>query len=54
MAPEFGGDVLQVDRADGVAGVLGPQLADGDTVLVKASRGVGLEIVAKDLAAQRG
>ena len=30
---------------------LKPRLAEGDTVLVKASRGVGLEVVAKELAA---
>lgn len=51
MGPAFGGETIAVDRADEVAGALRPRLAEGDTVLVKASRGVGLEVVAKDLAA---
>jgi UDP-N-acetylmuramoyl-tripeptide--D-alanyl-D-alanine ligase len=50
MGPAFGGDVVAVDRAADVAGALRPRLADGDTVLVKASRGVGLEVVAEGLA----
>lgn len=54
MGPEFGGEAITVDRAADVAAALTPRLADGDTVLVKASRGVGLEVVAKELAAQRG
>ncbi|WP_027007066.1 UDP-N-acetylmuramoyl-tripeptide--D-alanyl-D-alanine ligase [Conexibacter woesei] len=51
MGPAFGGETLQVERAADVAAALKPRLAEGDTVLVKASRGVGLEVVAKDLAA---
>ena len=51
MGPAFGGETVAVDRADEVAGALRPLLADGDTVLVKASRGVGLEVVAQALAA---
>jgi UDP-N-acetylmuramoyl-tripeptide--D-alanyl-D-alanine ligase len=54
MGPAFGGETLAVDRADDVAAALKPRLAEGDTVLVKASRGVGLEVVATELAAQRG
>ncbi|HET6505546.1 MAG TPA: UDP-N-acetylmuramoyl-tripeptide--D-alanyl-D-alanine ligase [Baekduia sp.] len=49
MGPAFGGETLAVDRADEVVGALRPRLADGDTVLVKASRGVGLEVVAQGL-----
>lgn len=49
MGPAFGGETLAVDRADEVADVLRPRLAEGDTVLVKASRGVGLEVVAQGL-----
>jgi UDP-N-acetylmuramoyl-tripeptide--D-alanyl-D-alanine ligase len=39
-----------VDAAADVAAALRPRLAGGDTVLVKASRGVGLEVVAHALA----
>jgi UDP-N-acetylmuramoyl-tripeptide--D-alanyl-D-alanine ligase len=51
MGPAFGGEAVAVDRADDVVGALAPRLRDGDTVLVKASRGVGLEVVARGLAA---
>jgi UDP-N-acetylmuramoyl-tripeptide--D-alanyl-D-alanine ligase len=51
MGPAFGGETVAVDRAADVAGALRPLLAPGDTVLVKASRGVGLEVVAQELAA---
>jgi UDP-N-acetylmuramoyl-tripeptide--D-alanyl-D-alanine ligase len=50
MGPAFGGDTLAVDRGADVAAALQPRLAEGDTVLVKASRGVGLEVVAQALA----
>jgi UDP-N-acetylmuramoyl-tripeptide--D-alanyl-D-alanine ligase len=50
MGPAFGGETLAVDRAADVAGALRSRLRDGDTVLVKASRGVGLEVVAQELA----
>jgi UDP-N-acetylmuramoyl-tripeptide--D-alanyl-D-alanine ligase len=53
MGPEFGGETIAVDAATDVVGALAPRLAEGDTVLVKASRGVGLEVVADGLAAQR-
>jgi UDP-N-acetylmuramoyl-tripeptide--D-alanyl-D-alanine ligase len=49
MGGDFGGETVAVDRADEVVGVLRPRLGAGDTVLVKASRGVGLEVVAQDL-----
>ena len=51
MGPAFAGEVIAVDRAADVAPALEPRLAAGDTVLVKASRGVGLEVVAQELAA---
>ncbi|HEX5927616.1 MAG TPA: UDP-N-acetylmuramoyl-tripeptide--D-alanyl-D-alanine ligase [Baekduia sp.] len=51
MGPAFGGRAVAVERADDVVGALRPLLAPGDTVLVKASRGVGLEVVAQGLAA---
>ena len=51
MGPAFGGQTVAVERAADVVGALRPLLAPGDTVLVKASRGVGLEVVAQGLAA---
>ncbi len=51
MGPAFGGRTVAVERADEVIGALRPLLTGGDTVLVKASRGVGLEVVAQGLAA---
>ncbi len=51
MGPAFGGETVAVERAADVVGALCPLLAPGDTVLVKASRGVGLEVVAQGLAA---
>jgi UDP-N-acetylmuramyl pentapeptide synthase len=51
MGPAFGGEVIAVDAAADVVAALKPRLADGDTVLVKASRGVGLEVVARGLDA---
>jgi UDP-N-acetylmuramyl pentapeptide synthase len=51
MGPAFGGTTVAVDRAADVVGALRPLLRSGDTVLVKASRGVGLEVVAQGLAA---
>jgi UDP-N-acetylmuramoyl-tripeptide--D-alanyl-D-alanine ligase len=50
MGPAFGGETLAVDAAADVAGALRPRLRHGDMVLVKASRGVGLEVVAQALA----
>ena len=51
MGPAFGGEAIAVARAADVVPALRERLRDGDTVLVKASRGVGLEVVAQELAA---
>jgi UDP-N-acetylmuramoyl-tripeptide--D-alanyl-D-alanine ligase len=51
MGPAFGGEVRAVDTAADAVAALPELLRDGDTVLVKASRGVGLEVVAQGLAA---
>jgi UDP-N-acetylmuramoyl-tripeptide--D-alanyl-D-alanine ligase len=51
MGPAFGGRTVAVDGAGDAVEALRPLLAEGDTVLVKASRGVGLEVVARGLAA---
>jgi UDP-N-acetylmuramoyl-tripeptide--D-alanyl-D-alanine ligase len=53
MGPAFGGETIAVGAAADVVDALRPRLAEGDTVLVKASRGVGLEVVAEGLAAGR-
>jgi UDP-N-acetylmuramoyl-tripeptide--D-alanyl-D-alanine ligase len=53
MGPAFGGETLSVAAAADVAPALKPHLRDGDTLLVKASRGVGLEVVAQQLGAER-
>jgi UDP-N-acetylmuramoyl-tripeptide--D-alanyl-D-alanine ligase len=50
MASPFGGETLSVASARDAAAVLRGRLAAGDLVLVKASRGVGLEAVAEALA----
>jgi UDP-N-acetylmuramoyl-tripeptide--D-alanyl-D-alanine ligase len=50
MGPAFGGDVRAVDTAGAALTLLPDLLHDGDTVLVKASRGVGLEVIAQGLA----
>jgi UDP-N-acetylmuramoyl-tripeptide--D-alanyl-D-alanine ligase len=49
MGPVFGGETVAVGSAADVAPALKPHLRDGDTLLVKASRGVGLEVVAREL-----
>jgi UDP-N-acetylmuramoyl-tripeptide--D-alanyl-D-alanine ligase len=49
LARAYGGDV-EVGTAADAASVLRERLREGDTVLVKASRGVGLEVVAEALA----
>jgi UDP-N-acetylmuramoyl-tripeptide--D-alanyl-D-alanine ligase len=51
MGPAFGGEVRAVDTAREALALLPDLLEDGDTVLVKASRGVGLEVVAQGLSA---
>jgi UDP-N-acetylmuramoyl-tripeptide--D-alanyl-D-alanine ligase len=45
----FGGETHSVSDADAAAELLGVLLREGDTVLVKGSRGVGLERVAQAL-----
>jgi UDP-N-acetylmuramoyl-tripeptide--D-alanyl-D-alanine ligase len=49
LSRAYGGDV-EVATAAEAAEVVGGLLREGDTVLVKASRGVGLEVVAEALA----
>jgi UDP-N-acetylmuramyl pentapeptide synthase len=50
MGPAFGGVTQHAATAADAAALLPGLLAGGDTVLVKASRGVGLEVVAQGLA----
>ena len=50
--PAHGGDVHAVATAADAAALLPGLLEPGDTVLVKASRGVGLEVVAQALEAR--
>jgi UDP-N-acetylmuramoyl-tripeptide--D-alanyl-D-alanine ligase len=51
MGRAFGGETVAVDTARDALRALPALLAEGDTVLVKGSRGVGLEVVAPGLAA---
>ncbi|MCW3001010.1 MAG: UDP-N-acetylmuramoyl-tripeptide--D-alanyl-D- alanine ligase [Conexibacter sp.] len=51
MGPAFGGESHAVATAADALALLPGVLHDGDTVLVKASRGVGLEVVAQGLSA---
>jgi len=52
MAEAYGGPVRAVDDAAAAASLLPTLVEPGDTVLVKGSRGVGLEVVAQALAGQ--
>jgi UDP-N-acetylmuramoyl-tripeptide--D-alanyl-D-alanine ligase len=54
MAGAFGGEAHRVPDAEAAAELLGVLLREGDTVLVKGSRGVGLERVAQALQGGRG
>jgi UDP-N-acetylmuramoyl-tripeptide--D-alanyl-D-alanine ligase len=51
MTDRFDGDAYPVADADEAAALLPELLAPGDAVLVKASRGVGLEVVCRALEA---
>ena len=51
MAGPFGGESHHAPDAAAAGELVAGLLRDGDTVLVKASRGVGLEVVAERLAA---
>jgi UDP-N-acetylmuramoyl-tripeptide--D-alanyl-D-alanine ligase len=53
MRVEFEGESYAVADAEAAAEQLAPLLREGDTVLVKGSRGVGLERVAEALAESR-
>jgi UDP-N-acetylmuramoyl-tripeptide--D-alanyl-D-alanine ligase len=53
MRMEFAGESYLAADATAAAELLAPLLREGDTVLVKASRGVGLERVGERLAALR-
>jgi UDP-N-acetylmuramyl pentapeptide synthase len=50
IATAFGGEVYSVADAAEAAALLPELLEPGDTVLVKASRGIGLEVVTEALA----
>ena len=54
MRAEFEGESYGAADAEAAAELLGTLLDTGDTVLVKGSRGVGLERVAEKLAAAQG
>lgn len=54
MRTEFEGESYATADAEAAAELLGGLLVEGDTVLVKGSRGVGLERVAEKLVAARG
>ncbi|HXW58649.1 MAG TPA: hypothetical protein VEJ23_04130, partial [Solirubrobacteraceae bacterium] len=51
MASAFPGEVHSVEDADAAGELVATLLAEGDTVLVKGSRGVGLERVGQALCA---
>ena len=49
MPGAFGGSVVVVDDAGAAASAVASLVRPGDVVLVKASRGIGLEVVAEAL-----
>jgi UDP-N-acetylmuramoyl-tripeptide--D-alanyl-D-alanine ligase len=49
-----GARVLRVQDVDGARDALVPRLRDGDVVLVKASRGIGLDRLVDDLRRELG
>jgi UDP-N-acetylmuramoyl-tripeptide--D-alanyl-D-alanine ligase len=54
MAEGYGGEVQSVADAAEAAAITSELLAPGDVVLIKASRGVGLELVCKALSERTG
>ena len=52
MVDRFGGEARVVRDAAGAAELVPELLGPGDVVLVKGSRGVGLELVCRALAAK--
>jgi UDP-N-acetylmuramoyl-tripeptide--D-alanyl-D-alanine ligase len=54
IGPAFGGEAHAVEDAQAAGELAAELLRDGDTVLVKGSRGVGLERVRAVLAERRG
>jgi UDP-N-acetylmuramoyl-tripeptide--D-alanyl-D-alanine ligase len=54
MLDSFSGDGVAVPDAAAAAALAATLVAPGDLVLVKGSRGVGLEVVAEALAARGG
>jgi UDP-N-acetylmuramoyl-tripeptide--D-alanyl-D-alanine ligase len=54
MLETFDGEARAVDDAAAAARLAAELVAPGDVVLVKASRGMGLEVVAETLVAERG
>jgi UDP-N-acetylmuramoyl-tripeptide--D-alanyl-D-alanine ligase len=52
MLDTFGGEAFAVDDAAAAATLAAELIGSGDVVLVKGSRGVGLEVVAEALAAE--
>jgi UDP-N-acetylmuramoyl-tripeptide--D-alanyl-D-alanine ligase len=51
MGARFGGELHAVNDAAAAAALAGALVRPGDTVLVKASRGIGLEVVAEGMRA---
>jgi UDP-N-acetylmuramoyl-tripeptide--D-alanyl-D-alanine ligase len=51
MGARFDGDLHRVENAAAAAELTSELLRPGDTVIIKASRGVGLEVVAEHLQA---
>jgi UDP-N-acetylmuramyl pentapeptide synthase len=51
MAPAA---VRHFETSDAAAAAVAPALADGDVVLVKGSRGIGTDVVADRIVAERG
>jgi UDP-N-acetylmuramyl pentapeptide synthase len=49
IAATFDGESVEVADAEAAAQIAGELIEPGDTVLIKASRGVGLEVVAERL-----